>query len=120
MKGEGSIGERDEGEGRKPVKEVLEVSEARRRLQPATARWMAVRENKEEKGNWNPRWRSTTMEFVVKGGATWSFTFPARAARYRIPGRVAPCERGWTSVEEVLRRILSDFNAATLQDELSV
>ena len=104
----------------KPVKEVLEVSEARRRLQPATARWMAVMENKEEKDNWNPRWRSTTMEIFVKGGATQSFTYPARAARYRIPGKVAPCEEGWTSVEEVLRRIFSDFNAATLQDELSL
>ena len=54
----------------KPVKEVLEVSEARRRLQPATARWMAVMENKEEKDNWNPRWRSTTMDIFVKGRAT--------------------------------------------------
>ena len=41
----------------KPVKVVLEVSEARRRLQPATARWMAVMENKEKKDIWDPRWR---------------------------------------------------------------
>ena len=36
---------------------VFEVSEVRRRLQPATARWMAVMENEEKKDIWDPRWR---------------------------------------------------------------